>query len=64
MDSALQLVKCAGNVKARTTLRNSVLLQQMVTQMVESGRDEEECLLISVGKIGRKLLAVLSVSGK
>ena len=32
--------------------------------MVESGREEEECLLIRVKKIGRKLLAVLSVTGK
>ena len=38
--------------------------QQMATQMMESGRDEEECLLKRVEKIGRKLLAVLSVSGK
>ena len=33
--------------------------QQMVTQMVESSRDEEECLLIRVERIGSKLLAVL-----
>ena len=37
--------------------------QQNVTQMVESGREEEECLFIQVEKRGRKLLAVLSLSG-
>ena len=28
MDSALHLVKCAGNVEARTILQNSVLLSK------------------------------------
>ena len=32
--------------------------------MVENGRDEEERLLVKVEKLGRKLLAVLSVSVK
>ena len=29
MDSALYLVKCAGNVEAQTILQNSVLLSKM-----------------------------------